>query len=284
MTLFSERYRYKSVRDSLQFESMDEELKNVLWNFLCKLDLDYGHNIGSYPENLEFFYKDLWSNFWKMPLDDLYTGLTSPYAELRKFFFNCEWYEIYDLLEFFLNHIPHYFYCNQEGFIKSANEVLEAEKSGYRFIGFKITPLHSEKEINAIEKAIENSPDPVQTHLEEALKLLSDKKSPNYRNSIKESISAVESICKLISNDSKSTLGKCLTKIENQIKMHSSLKEAFKKLYGYTSDSDGIRHALLDESKLDLEDAMFMLVSCSTFINYLLTKAEKADIIIYKKQ
>lgn len=283
MTLFSERYGYKSVRDSLQFGSMDEELRIALWNFLCKLELDhYLSDLQNYPHNLESFYRELWSNFWKRPLDDLYTGLTKPYDELRNFFFNCKWYEVYDLLEFFANNIPHYFQNNdQEGFIKSANEVLESEKSGYRFIGFKITPLHSETEIDAIEKALENSPDPVQTHLQEALKLLSDRKSPNYRNSIKESISAVESICKLITNKHKSTLGKCLNEIENQIEMHRSLKEAFKKLYGYASDSDGIRHALLDESKLDLEDALFMLVSCSAFINYLLIKAEKADIVIY---
>lgn len=60
--------------------------------------------------------------------------------------------------------------------------------------------------------------------------------------------------------------------------MHSDLKEAFKKLYGYTSDADGIRHALMDESNLDFEDAKFMLVSCSAFTNYLIAKAAKSNI------
>jgi len=44
-------------------------------------------------------------------------------------------------------------------------------------------------------------------------------------------------------------------------------------LYGYTSDSGGIRHALSDEDVTPtFEDAKFMLVSCSAFINYLKAK------------
>ena len=58
------------------------------------------------------------------------------------------------------------------------------------------------------------------------------------------------------------------------------MKEAFIKLYHYTSGADGIRHAigLLEEPNLSFEDAKFMLVSCSTFINYLISKASKAGL------
>jgi hypothetical protein len=46
-------------------------------------------------------------------------------------------------------------------------------------------------------------------------------------------------------------------------------------LYGYTSDTHGIRHALKDDSQPNAEDAKFMLVSCSAFVNYLVEKAQK---------
>ena len=49
---------------------------------------------------------------------------------------------------------------------------------------------------------------------------------------------------------------------------------------GYTSDTDGIRHGLTEEINCDFEDAKFMLVTCNTFINYLVIKANKAGIII----
>ncbi|MGR6868629.1 AbiJ-NTD4 domain-containing protein, partial [Acinetobacter baumannii] len=54
--------------------------------------------------------------------------------------------------------------------------------------------------------------------------------------------------------------------------LHPAFKKALTSLYGYTSDSDGIRHALLDESTISYSDAKYMLVSCSAFINYVIGK------------
>ena len=110
--------------------------------------------------------------------------------------------------------------------------------------------------------------------------MLRNRKNPDYRNSIKESISAVEAICKKITGDKKATLGKALNSIEKtgKVELHSALKESFSKIYGYTSGTNGIRHALLDEDKLAFEDAKFMLVSCSAFINYLVIKSNKARV------
>ena len=66
--------------------------------------------------------------------------------------------------------------------------------------------------------------------------------------------------------------------MEEKIEIHPALKKAFNNLYGYTSDSGGIRHASLSESNLKFEDAKFMLVSCSAFTNYLIAKiSDKGD-------
>jgi hypothetical protein len=62
--------------------------------------------------------------------------------------------------------------------------------------------------------------------------------------------------------------------------MHSALEQGFKKIYGYTSDDSGIRHALLEKPTVDFEEAKYMLVSCTAFINYLIVKADKAGISI----
>ena len=110
---------------------------------------------------------------------------------------------------------------------------------------------------------------------------MSDKKSPDYRNSIKESISSVESVCKLITGNSDTTMGKALEEIEKQgkINLHPDMKEAFKKLYNYTSDASGIRHSLMDsKTGSDFADAKFMLVSCSAIVNYLILKANQVGI------
>ena len=151
---------------------------------------------------------------------------------------------------------------------------MERELSAYRFVNGKIAQITSEEEIASIEEAAATKDqfNAVSIHLEQALDFLEDRKSPDYRNSIKESISAVESICKLISEDNKAALGVALKKMEPKVTIHPALKKVFDSLYGYTNDADGIRPALLDESDLKFEDAKFMLVTCSTFINYLKAK------------
>lgn len=108
--------------------------------------------------------------------------------------------------------------------------------------------------------------------------MLSDRKNPDYRNSIKESISAVETICRRISENPNATLGDALNELVKggKIKFHGALLNAFKSLYGYTNDADGIRHSLMEEESLDQEDAIFMLTSCSSFVNYLTVKTLKS--------
>jgi hypothetical protein len=57
------------------------------------------------------------------------------------------------------------------------------------------------------------------------------------------------------------------------------MRQGFLSLYGYTSDEDGIRHAILDESTVGFDEAKFMLVSCSAFVYFLIGKAEAAGLL-----
>ena len=67
--------------------------------------------------------------------------------------------------------------------------------------------------------------------------------------------------------------GNTLKKLkENGINIHPAMESAFKQLYGYTSDSGGIRHGSIEFVNVASEDAKYMLVSCSAFVNYLMEK------------
>ena len=284
MTLFSQRKGLKPVKNIMQVDSMDEDLRNGLWNALTIFYWNKMKNnkFLSDVADIDFLFKRLWHNFFKKPLDTLDDYWTDTYNLMRKHFFECAWYEVYDFIEFIANNRNNtdYAILNNEKFVDFCNSTLKRELSAYRFINGKIVQITSEEEIAEIEESLKvTSPlKPVNNHLKRALDLLADRKSPDYRNSIKESISAVESICNLIAKNSKVTLGQALKEIEGKVKLHPALKKAFESLYGYTSDAEGIRHALLDEPNLDFEDAKFMLVSCSAFINYLMTKSSKAGI------
>lgn len=281
MKLFSQRKGIKPVKSVIQVNFMDDDLRNDLWNALTA---SYWDNISkywiSYFPDMEILIKKIWVDHFKQPLDTLENAWSKTYKKIRKIFYNYEWYEVYDFIEFIVYSYP--YKDDNQGFMDLCNSFLERELSAYRFIGGKITQITSEEEISEIEEALEISKPlkAVNTHLKTALDLLADRKSPNYRNSIKESISAVEAICNIITKEKNTTLGQALKKIEDEVGLHSALKSAFSSLYGYTSDADGIRHALLDEPNLYFEDAKFMLVSCSTFINYLIIKASKAGIKI----
>lgn len=75
-------------------------------------------------------------------------------------------------------------------------------------------------------------------------------------------------------------MGEALNSIGRQgdLGLSPVLKQAFDKMYGYTNSEGGIRHALLDEPNLGTEEAKFILVSCSAFINLLIPKADRAGI------
>lgn len=283
MKLFSQRKGIKPVKSIIQEDNMDEDLRNGLWNALT---IFYWNRVEdesiSYYKEINILFTRIWINYFKRPLDTLDDYWPHTYKEIRGYFFNSKWYEVYDFIEFIANNYPDDYNKVNTDFMEFSNSVLEQELSAYRFVGGKITQITSEEEISEIEEALEVS-EPlkaVNTHLRRALDLLADRKSPDYRNSVKESMSAVEAICNQITKKEKATLGQALKEIETKISLHPALKSAFGSLYGYTSDAEGIRHALLDEPNLSFEDAKFMLVSCSAFINYLISKATKAGIKI----
>jgi hypothetical protein len=156
--------------------------------------------------------------------------------------------------------------------------------AGYRIVARKVVPITRAEEVDAIESALGDvaSISNVDEHLHRSLSLLSDRAEPDYRNAIKEAISAVEALCVMINGDSSGTLGQALKKLGSAaaVTTHPALEKAFSSLYGYTSDASGIRHALMDEPNLRFEDAKFMLVTCAAFVSYLVAKASESGITL----
>ncbi|MBX7241721.1 MAG: hypothetical protein K1X92_08220 [Bacteroidia bacterium] len=280
---FSQRIGITPISGAMQINYINEDLKNTLWNIYSKYLFMPIKNVGGGYET--HFSDGIWHNFFKKTLD------SKPFRfkeSLHDFFLSPEtaWYKIYDLIEFsskfLLAFSQNDFIYNT--FIDKTNQILKKENSAYRFINGIIAPITNEYEIISLLEAIEQtkpftSLNGANIHLTTALEFLSDKQNPNYRNSIKESISAVESIAKLISNKEKDSLGVALNRIKGEINLHTSLVGGFSQIYGYTSDEKGIRHALMDNDICDFEDAKYMIISCSAFVNYLIAKSIKADIV-----
>lgn len=280
---FSDRMGITTPSKLIQLGSMNDALNNKLWNLL--------HSYFFKPIEEEYYFVNLSISsksfifslnhiFFKKRADQNPENSSTIVYQISKWYFQeAQWFQKYNFLEFCSNQIDDF--VDKEKFESASNKILENEVSGYRFINGEIAPIINKNEIESIENAIQNADKNslvgVKTHLENSLKKLSNKPNPDYANSVKESISAVESICKSISGEKGADLTKALQKIKDSIGMHPAFSDALKKLYAYTSDEGGVRHGLMDESNLDQEDAVFMLVTCSAFINYMIVKNDKVE-------
>ena len=187
------------------------------------------------------------------------------------------WYEIYDFIDVHLSLLPEEVRPDR---CAQYNQLLEAEKSGYRVVSGEIAPITDKSEIISIEEATNSPYQSVNQHIRKALALYANLKTPDYENSIKESISAVEAMCCIITglSGANATLGKAIKQLNDRgIYIHKAMKNAFLSLYGYTSDENGIRHGGIDFHSAPAEDAKYMLVSCSAFVGYLIEKWAKAQ-------
>ncbi len=213
-----------------------------------------------------------WINILKVPVDTIPTYDNDRLKIIRKEFLESEWYKAFDIIEIIFSTLNRPSVRNHKIELqKLINQVLEKEKVGYRIINDIVVLIVDNTELEAIDSALEKAADPAKEHLIQALKLLSDRKSPDYRNSIKECILAIEAIVKVKFQSDKGTLGQLIKKLN----LHPALEDVLSKLYGYTSDAGGIRHAKLHIENPDFNDAKFFLVITSAFINYIQETSEK---------
>lgn len=274
MAKFSQRHGYTEIERAFQRERVDDTLRTSLWNVIsiCMWNLwerpsEY-HGYSSNSERIHTISKRIWFHYLKRDLDRLPRfkrdfNEMGAYDVFKDYFFRCKWYEVYDFIEFLIQDRDTFLDAKAIEFL---NDVLQTENAAYRIVGTEIVEITDTNEIKAIEDALSHPDAPVREHIRTALTMLSDREKPDYRNSIKESISAVEATCRLVTGMENATLGDALKKIPD---LHPALKNSFLALYGFTSDADGIRHSLLEESNLTYRDAKFMLVACSAFVSYL---------------
>ena len=277
MGLFSERYGYKKVSDVIIREEITDEIQNAICSCFDQLPSIYKMARYDYPTSeLTELEKHIWTKFFNQRLSNYDYNLFSIPQCIEST--DVQWYEILDLIEFSIKYMYHRDYIFKPirpasaRLIGMLNSEFERLNFAYRIVNYEIVEITSEQEIKTIERAIESSPRNVQTHLNSALEKYAQRPNGDYRNSIKESISAVEAFCR--EKTGENTLGKALSALEKKnIIIPQSLKSAFGKLYEYTNHADtGIRHALMDdEGKYTptADEALFMLISCSAFINYL---------------
>jgi hypothetical protein len=280
MKLFSERYEYTKPSDIIIREQITPAIQNAICSCFDRLQRALADDYcGRYNETYNLLNKYVWTHFlnWReshFPTSYRAQSTITDYIESTE----PPWYKKLDIIDFVIRLLTALSSEDQllgritKSFIEQLNQEFERLNFAYRIVDSLIVEITSKEEIATIEGAVNNSPNNIRMHLNEALRLYSLRPSPDYRNSIKESISAIEVFCR--EKTGKSTLGDALKELEAcGIIIPNLLNQAFVKLYAYTNQPDtGIRHALMDDkgtyTPTDRE-AIFMIVTCSAFINYL---------------
>lgn len=275
---FSERKGIKHFSDIVQINSLNERTRNKLYTATQKILDAFENNSYQYEIDLqdyviEYIYEEIFS---KTNRDIPKWGGNYDYdrifGDLYRIFKEYDYIDVFSFIEGIIKAleriegITYNSHKYKSIYIELISKIFRIENVNYRIIRDQITDIVDEQQINSIEETLNNPYKEVAVHYAKAIELLYSVK--DFDNSIKESISSVESLCQIITGNNKATLGEALKLLKDKI--HPALKSAFEKLYGYTSDTNGIRHANgLGEGNSTFEEAKYMLISCSAFVNYL---------------
>jgi hypothetical protein len=104
--LFSQRIGITPTGKLAQHESMDLDLRNSLWSVLTLYCWNgFRHRDGTSLDyvmgsNLHGSINKLWFYYYKQPVDTIPDFWDRTLQKIRTDFFNYEWYQVYDFIEF----------------------------------------------------------------------------------------------------------------------------------------------------------------------------------------
>ena len=247
----------------IQIKELDARSRVRIWNFIKNID---------FPEDR-----------WKYVVDKIGKPVEDKdiynYQVVEKLLnnSNTEWYVYYDVLE-----ILHDVYSQDESakvdysraysFQTSVNNLMKELRTEYKMQNGRFIRIGCEMDGEEIETALNTPTDVVRDHLNKAVDSYSRRDIPDYANTERESIMALESLSNVLVGK-KLDLNKAIDEMEKRgKKLHSALKDAIKKLYAYASDEDGVRHGGIDVSNVNEEEARLIMVVSSAVVNFMVAR------------
>jgi AbiJ N-terminal domain 4 len=272
---YSQRYGYSKIK-ALIVNEISIELKNGIMDGIILIFLDdiYGLYKTEKSDQFSKLCNILWHHLFKKSITSIPDHPDTARTRIIEQIQNSNFPKFYDYVEFFAN-LDDFKAISSlseacENFIEWCNRVFEREHAPIRFVSNKLIELTDSQQIESIENAINIKNNAIAKHFELALIKLSDRQHPDYRNSVKESISAVEAAMKAMTGKRSDSFGDALKEIHREKLIDSCMKKGFEGFYGWTNGPSGIRHSLMDKDMVTESDARFMLVICSAFVHYLI--------------
>lgn len=286
---FSQAQGYECLPGQLKLEELPDKARIRLWNLF--------HTSMTFTRITVPLIRSTMTNFcidpnsvWRDILLDLHCNyfhhsIQSEASKLRIYdqefvtngfkpiFLEGNFNKVFDLLTRIMRHEK----CPKD-YISEVSKIFKSTRLAYFVLTdapVTILPHATEQEgesiINAFNDVDSLGMSGAKTHLRSAGEAINHHQWPD---SIRHSISAVESVARQLDPNTSKDLGRALKTLRENHEIHPALAKAFLELYGYTSDEGGIRHALLEDAtaKPSSEEAIFMLGACASFVSYLCSK------------
>lgn len=282
---FSQRAGEATLPEALEAGKLSTRFRNAVW---FHVGSSMKEKILRISEHEFMFIEDYTGKFWEFfwlsyCLDILEIPHDMPehqpqeaYARVRTIILDGKTHEVLTFIEYMfrISNIPHALRDSIENSFQFVP--YGVDRSGEPVCIFPTTSEEMETSVKrALAKINKSKLTGVKTHLHNASQELN---GGNYAASIRNSIDAVASAARKIDPDAAKDLGPALNSLERKgIIKHRALTVAFKKLYGYTSDEQGIRKPLIENESADVgfDEAIFMYGACVSFVDYLVSKQKQ---------
>ena len=275
---FSQRYGYEDLPEPMRLEQISDGLRREIWDAVRELLLGYrvsGFEGYYFHVDGERLFERVLGSFTRLPQENVETDYRSVMDTCRKIALKISFNKVLDFLEILID--------EQKGshvFVHKMKHLFEKHGAAYTLDmspnHCRFLPCATKEQGDATQHALktlrEGGMKGAATHLRKAADHIN---AGRFADSIRDSMHAVESAARVLSPKDSKTLKPALDSLEKAgVLKHPALKEAFSKLYGYTSNQEGIRHALLESgaADVDLQEAIFMFGACASFAAYLTGK------------
>lgn len=279
---FSERNGLGDGHEETNLGELSQKLRMDFWNKVYN-EFEKSEEF-DYFDLSEMILKDCFTNFFGK--EAVKYSAKGSLSLIRNTILSGEVHNVFDLIEHLLEKFDQNSSLNDKQktgffpFLWYTKETFERFPSAYMLIhdGNRhiFTPQGHPEEDESLKQAFQNTEDfpGARNHLAEGILKLREGK---YCDSIRESIHSLESLGKLVSGKKGATLPKALNEMKRDGFVPKLILDSLDKLYAYTSNEPGLRHAKINEnSSVKYSEAHFMIVTCSAYLNYIIAKYEES--------
>jgi hypothetical protein len=263
--LFSKRYGLRPTPEGLMYEDVGERARAGLFHMTRQFFEDYFD-----------LYRALCAALripWNWNVGNDYQASRA----IESLIMNCQWWQFYDICEVLWQSLKY----KRTNLSEEINTLFREEHLGFEIRDGKVEKIGSGFVDARIEETRYLLKEPefkgADKHFEKAMKALNARPNPDVENCVKDAVSAIESVGRIIVNDAKALLSDIIKEMAKNKTIPKPLDEAIQKIYAYRGDQPGVAHGLVGTSKVTIDEAEFVLAMSAVIIIYLIKKRQSVQ-------